>query len=60
MSVWTGPHDADLADDGTTLRAPVPPERWPFGPPDAHEDACALYRGVLFCDCEASAAEEGS
>lgn len=52
---WTGPLESDLMPDGTTLRAPVPPERWPFGLPDAHQDCCNLRAsGGLFCDCEAS------
>lgn len=55
---WTGPLDSDLRADGTTLRESVPPERWPFGPPEAHEDCCVLHTGGLFCDCAASVAEE--
>lgn len=54
---WTGPLDGDLEGDGQTLKAPVPPERWPYGEPEAHEDCCLLQFGGLYCDCEASAAE---
>jgi hypothetical protein len=45
------------------LLARVPPERWPYGPPDAHETGCNLFphpgnEGGLFCDCAASAADD--
>ena len=62
---WTGPRDEDWADSTETrLRAPVPPERWPYGPPDAHDDWCMLFgrapsvNAILFCDCSASASED--
>jgi hypothetical protein len=48
--------------DGQTIRPealPLPPERWPYGEPSAHEDCCLLHTGGAFCDCAASAAEEG-
>lgn len=52
---WAGPKPGDWADKlRTVLAAPVPPERWPWGPPDQHEDPCTLHRGGLFCDCAAS------
>lgn len=58
---WTGPGAKDLMPDGSTLRAPVPAQRWPYGPPEGHEDCCTLHSGGLFCDCLASDAssEEG-
>jgi len=63
--VWTGPHESDLKPDGTSLRGPVPPERWPYGPPNYHETCCRLYRmsdqsfeGGLYCDCKASDASD--
>lgn len=56
---WTGPHAADWADaTRTRLVQPVPAARWPYGPPDHHQDCCALHGGGLFCDCEASAADD--
>jgi hypothetical protein len=62
---WTGPLENDLKPDGDALRGPVPPERWPYGPPSAHEDCCRLRRmgdssriSVLYCDCAASAADD--
>lgn len=51
---WTGPRDSDLDQSMMKLRKPVPPERWPFGPPSFHEDACKLRKNGLFCDCKAS------
>ncbi len=52
---WTGPVDGDYANAmQTELKAPVPPERWPYGPPDAHEDCCLLHCAGLYCDCLAS------
>lgn len=53
---WTGPLTADLRADGSTLVAAVPPERWPYGPPEAHDPLCYLSQGGLYCDC---AADEG-
>lgn len=56
---WTGPRDSDFESFCyEKLRAPVPPERWPYGPPDAHEECCILHEGGLYCDCAASAADE--
>ena len=55
---WTGPLNDDLEDDGSTLRHPVPPERWPFAEPSEHEAGCSLHHGGLFCDCRCSAEEE--
>ena len=50
---WKGPREDEI-DNLDRLRAPVPPERWPYGPPDLHEDDCRLQRGGLWCDCAAS------
>ena len=56
---WTGPTEpGDLDEDEETLARLVPPERWPYGPPSAHEDVCLLHSGGLYCDCLASEAEE--
>ena len=55
---WTGPRDDDLSFDGVTLCRAVPPERWPYGPPDYHEACCRLHAGGLYCDCRASDAED--
>lgn len=52
---WTGPLPDDTTDvDGDVLRIPVPPERWPHGPPSFHQEGCSLFDGGLFCDCPAS------
>jgi hypothetical protein len=51
---WTGPLEDDWEVRRDRLRHPVPPERWPFGPPEAHEDVCLLHEGGLYCDCAAS------
>jgi len=50
---WTGPKEGEVDNTGS-LKYPVPPERWPYGPPEAHEDCCNLIEGGLFCDCAAS------
>lgn len=55
---WTGPRAADLRPNGYELVAPVPPERWPYGPPSHHEAGCSLHREGLFCDCAASDASD--
>jgi hypothetical protein len=56
---WTGPAPGDLEDAGLTwLVSPVPPERWPYGPPGHHQVGCGLFRAGLFCDCAASAADD--
>lgn len=54
---WVGPLESEIDDLGR-LRVPVPPERWSYGPPLAHEAACSLHRRVLWCDCAASAASD--
>lgn len=59
---WTGPVTDDLTGSGSVLRWIVPGERWPYGPPSAHEKCCNLFPrrgspGGLFCDCAASAAD---
>lgn len=56
---WTGPRPDELDPVGR-LRVAVPPERWPFGPPDHHEAGCMLHEhGVAaFCDCAASGADD--
>ncbi len=62
---WIGPLEGDLKPNGVSLRGPVPPERWPYGLPSAHEDCCSLHGmadpgriGGLYCDCAASAADD--
>ena len=50
---WTGPRDDEIDAVGR-LHAVVPPDRWPYGSPDMHEDHCYLHRGGLWCDCAAS------
>lgn len=56
---WTGPNPEDLVDGtGDILLKPVPPERWPYGPPSHHEDGCILHAAGLYCDCEASANDD--
>jgi len=56
---WIGPREEDLDASGVRLLRPVPPERWPYGPPEDHQDCCGLREGGLFCDCTASSEEEG-
>ena len=59
MSRWTGPLPQDWAPGAEyRLCAPVPPARWPFGPPSDHQECCSLHRSGLFCDCTASDEEE--
>ncbi len=58
---WTGPLANEVAPSGM-LFGRVPGDRWPYGPPPAHEPACNLFPhrgspGGLFCDCAASAAD---
>ncbi len=55
---WTGPNWDDWQPGENMLKAAVPPERWPYGPPDHHQDACILHKGGLYCDCEASAHDD--
>jgi hypothetical protein len=55
---WQGPAPEDLADDGVTLKRPVPEWRWPFGSRPYHQDNCGLRSRGLFCDCAASDAED--
>lgn len=62
MLAWTGPREGETAPSGM-LYGRVPSERWPYGPPSAHEDCCNLFPhrgspGGLFCDCAASAADD--
>lgn len=52
---WTGPRPDEVA--------PIPGDRWPYGPPSHHEAVCNLFPhlsspGGLFCDCKASAADD--
>jgi len=54
---WTGPREHEVDNLGR-LRAVVPPERWPYGPPEAHEDSCLLHARGLWCDCKASEAAD--
>lgn len=59
MATWTGPNDEDYGfPQAYELKAPVPGERWPYGPPESHDDACNLQTGGLFCDCFASDASD--
>lgn len=51
--VWTGPREGEIDNLGR-LRTPAPPERWPYGPPNTHEQNCLLQRGGRWCDCAAS------
>jgi hypothetical protein len=58
---WIGPRPDEVAPSGMLLGR-VPGERWPYGPPSAHESGCNLFPrrgspGGLFCDCAASAAD---
>jgi hypothetical protein len=58
---WTGPRPDEVAPSGMLLGR-VPGDRWPYGPPSAHETGCNLFPrrgspGGLFCDCAASAAD---
>jgi hypothetical protein len=62
IHAWTGPRDGETAPSGMLLGR-VPGERWPYGPPAAHEPCCNLFPrngspGGLFCDCAASAADD--
>jgi len=55
FQTWTGPRPDEVAPSGMLLGR-VPGDRWPHGPPDAHETACNLFPhrgspGGLFCDC---------
>lgn len=50
---WTGPIEGDQEADGSLIQ-PVPPERWPYGPPAHHEGVCLLFENGLYCDCKAS------
>jgi hypothetical protein len=59
---WTGPNAGETAPSGM-LYGRVPGERWPHGPPSAHEPCCNLFPhrgspGGLFCDCAASAIDD--
>ena len=57
---WTGPKPDEI-DAAGRLLLPVPPERWPYGPPSVHESSCMLFdfggEGE-FCDCAASCADD--
>jgi hypothetical protein len=55
--VWTGPQEDEIDNFGT-LSHVVPSERWPYGPPEDHDDCCGLHSGVLFCDCGASSEDD--
>ena len=57
MTTWTGPLDGEIDAMGT-LREPLPPERWPYGPPEDHDACCGLHDGGLFCDCGASSEDD--
>jgi len=53
---WTGPREKDVDRfDRWTGDMPIPPERFPFGPPEHHQPGCTLLIvGGRFCDCDAS------
>jgi len=53
LKSWTGPREDEIDGLGRLL-SPVPPDRWPYGSPDMHDDSCHLHRGGLCCDCAAS------
>ena len=57
---WIGPLPGDLDYHEIEWMGdmPIPPERWPYGPPDFHEGACGLHAGGRFCDCKASDASD--
>jgi len=57
---WIGPDESDLDPDAfaPVLLVPVPGARWPFGPPEVHEECCLLHSGGLCCDCKASDASD--
>ena len=53
---WTGPRP-DETDAMGRLRCTVPPDRWPYGPPDLHDSECKLHghNGAgSYCNCNAS------
>lgn len=61
-AAWTGPREGEITPTGL-LYGRLPGERWPYGPPSAHEGCCNLFPhrgspGGLFCDCAASAADD--
>lgn len=58
MLGWTGPREGEMDAEACKLLAPVPGERWPYGPPEAHEPCCRLHAGELLCDCKASDASD--
>jgi hypothetical protein len=52
---WTGPDEGELNDALEWVgQLPIPPHKWPYGPPDVHDSCCTLAEGGRFCDCEAS------
>ena len=53
-SPWTGPIKGKNYGE-----APIPPEEWPYGQPNAHQKCCMLFEGGAYCDCEASEASNG-
>jgi len=56
---WKGP---DLAEVNSAIEwigpLPIPPEKWPYGPPDHHQECCTLVCGGRFCDCEVSDSDD--
>lgn len=50
MAFYRSPADAPDPEEMEAL----PPERWPYGPPDHHEACCLLHSGARECDCAAS------
>lgn len=60
MVRWTGPAEWEIDSRYHWIAPlPIPPERWPYGPPSAHEACCLLHHGGRFCDCAASDASDG-
>jgi hypothetical protein len=58
---WTGPREGEITSTGL-LYGRLPGERWPYGPPSAHDPVCNLFPhrgspGGLFCDCAAGGAD---
>lgn len=52
MAHWRG------SEPGAFAVGPIPPDRWPYGPPWRHQRCCELHSGGVTCDCAASAADD--
>lgn len=55
---WTGPQDGDVDAFDEAIDPPLPPERWPYGPPEFHQSCCRLFGDGKLCDCAASSSNE--